>query len=122
MRASSSFGARYSFTTRTTGPSPLTRTPYTPGANRAVRRATSAGSAAAGALTVSPNPATGGSVVLVRGPRPLRPGQLLATDALGRAMPLNVTTEGEALRLDVHTWPAGIYWLQADGRRTKLVR
>ncbi len=75
----------------------------------------------AGALTVSPNPATTG-VVLVRGPRPLRPGQLFATDALGRAVPLSVTPEGDALRLDVRAWPVGIYWLQADGRRTKLVR
>ncbi len=74
-------------------------------------------------LTISPNPAgASDGAVLVRGLRPLRPGQLSATDALGRTMPLTITPEADGLRLDVRAWPAGLYWLQADGRRTKLMR
>ena len=76
----------------------------------------------AGALTVSPNPVAGADEVLVRGRRPLGAGQLSATDALGRTMPLTITPAGDALRLDVRAWPAGVYWLHAEGRRTKLVR
>ena len=66
-------------------------------------------------LRVYPNPAGEAATVQLTGPAALRPEQVRAYDALGRAVPVLASGRGE-LRLDVSAWPTGVYVLRLAGQ------
>ena len=75
------------------------------------------------ALRVYPNPAPGAGCVRLSGPVGLRPEQVRAFDALGRAMPVPATAEASgAVALDVSAWPPGLYVLRVGGQALQLLK
>ncbi|MDO7877229.1 PHB depolymerase family esterase [Hymenobacter sp. ASUV-10] len=79
-------------------------------------------------VSIFPNPVGEAATVVLRAGPGLRPPQVRAYDALGRAVPLAATAgPGGAVQLDVRSWPAGVYGLRvaddaAGSRWVRLVK